>query len=187
MQYLQKGGYQKNGLIRLSLAFTSIFLILFVGTNFAMFVSKLGLTPHSVASYYAGSESEFIPARTFGSMLEVAHMHLPMMALVVLMLTHLVIFVPFSKTAKVFIICLAFVSALADEGSGWLVRFVGPEWAILKISAFLCLQAVLIFLIGALGVFLWRARREEDGPNGRPPAPDVEMFSTVRSPSESER
>lgn len=184
MQYLQKGGFQKNGLMRLSLAFTSIFLIMFVGTNFAMFVSKLGLTPDSVASYYAGSESDFIPARTFGSMLEVAHMHLPMMALVVLMLTHLVIFVPFPKGVKAIIICFAFVSALADEGSGWLIRFVGPGWAILKIIAFLSLQTVLLFLIGALVTFLWRAHGEQGGQE-TPGAP--EMRSPVSITSDFER
>ena len=34
--------------------------------------------------------------RTYQSMIEITHMHLPMMAMVVLLLTHLPIFAPFA-------------------------------------------------------------------------------------------
>ncbi len=160
MQYLQKGGFQRNPLMRLSLAFTTVFLIAFVVTNFAIYFSKMGLTSDSIVTYYNGSEQDFRPARTFGSMLEVAHMHLPMMALVVLMLTHLVMFAPFSRSTKVSFISVTFLSALLDEGSGWLVRFVSPGWAWLKAGSFVVLQLALIFLLASLAVFLWRSRRE---------------------------
>ncbi|MEX2090181.1 MAG: hypothetical protein WEB62_10435, partial [Bacteroidota bacterium] len=94
MRYLQNGGFQNNPFMRLTLGLMLLFMIGFVATNFALYFAKMDLTPSSVVAYYNGSEEEFRPARTYQSMLEVTHMHLPMMALVILLLTHLIIFAP---------------------------------------------------------------------------------------------
>ncbi|MBL7960527.1 hypothetical protein JNL27_09855 [bacterium] len=160
MQYMQKGGFQTNPLMRLTLGFTVLFLVGFVGTNFMIYFSKMGITPDSVIAYYNGSEETFHPARTYGSMLEVTHGHLPVMAILILMLTHLVLFSPFTKNQKIAFIILSFLSAFLDEGAGWLVRFVHPQFAWLKISSFLILQASLIFLLISLSLFLFHSRAE---------------------------
>lgn len=156
MKYMQNGGYQKNPFMRLTLSLTLLLLVGFVITNFLFYFSKMDLNPASVISYYRGSEEEFRPARTFQSMLEVTHFHLPMMALVILLLTHLVIFAPFSKASKVTFILVAFLSGLLSEAASWLVRFVSEGFAWLKIISFLALQGSLIFLLISLGLFLWR-------------------------------
>ena len=91
---MERGGFQSQALMRLTLGLSIGLLSLFWLTNFALFVSRLGLTPSSVAAYYLGSEANYRPPRTAGSMLEVTHAHLPMMALVMLLLTHLLIFAP---------------------------------------------------------------------------------------------
>ncbi len=163
MKYMQTGSFQQHPLMRLTLTLTLVLLIGFVATNFILYFSKMSLDPASVVRYYNGSEEEFHPARSFQSMLEVTHGHLPMMALVLLLLTHLVIFVPFSRVLKVAVICTAFGSSLLNEGAGWLVRFVDPGLAPLKIIAFLTLQASLITILGLLGVFLvrWRNGQHE--------------------------
>lgn len=157
MKYMQGGGFQSHPLMRLTLGLTLIFLVGFTATNFALYFAKMDLTPGSVASYYNGSEENFRPARTYQSMLEVTHGHLAMMAVVLLMLTHLVIFMPFSKPLKISIIMVTFMSGLLDEAAGWLVRFVNPDFAWLKVLSFVGLQASLIFLLFSLGVYLWRA------------------------------
>ncbi len=149
-----------NPMMRLTLAFLVFFLSLFVVSNFLMYFERMGLTPSSVIAYYNGSEEDFRPARTYGSMLEVAHGHLPMMAIVLLMLTHLVIFAPFSTIQKVTFISTSFLSALAEESGGWLIRFVDPGFVWVKIAGFVILQASLVFLLSSLALFLWRSRRE---------------------------
>ncbi|MBL7994779.1 hypothetical protein JNM05_05355 [bacterium] len=174
MQYMQKGGYQQNPLTSLTLGFTIVLLVGFVVTNFIIFYTKMGITPNDVIAYYNGSEETFRPARTFGSMLEVTHGHLPVMAVVILMLTHLVTFFPLSKTRKIALIATPFLAALLDEGSGWLVRFAHPQFAWLKIGSFLVLQASLLFLLIALAHYLILARREtinkENEERNLPPA-----------------
>lgn len=166
MKYLQNGGYQRHPLMRLTLSLALVLLTGFVATNFMFYFSKMGLDPDSVASYYRGSEEEFRPHRSFQSMLEVTHFHLPMMALVLLLLTHLVIFAPFSKAAKVTLIIVAFLSGLLSEAASWLVRFADAGFAWLKVCSFIALQTSLIVLVGALAVFLLRPQRESGARRG---------------------
>ena len=159
MKYLQNGGFQHNPLMRLTVGLTLALLLGLWVTNFAMYFTRMDLTPASVVTYYNGSEEEFRPPRSSASMLETTHMHLPMMGVVLLLLTHLVIFVPMPRGAKVAFIVATFASAALEEGAGWLVRFVSPSFAVLKVVGFLGLQATIAFLIGALGLFLFRAGR----------------------------
>lgn len=159
MKYMQQGGFQNNPLMRLTLGLTLVLLAGFWATNIAMYFSRMSLDPVSVVTYYNGSEEDFRPPRSTGSMLETTHMHLPMMAVVLLLLTHLLVFLPLSRGAKVGVILGVFASAVLEEGGGWLVRFGSPAFAPLKVIGFLGLQSTVGFLIVALGIFLWEASR----------------------------
>ena len=161
MKYMQEGGFQNNPLMRLTLALTLLLLLAFWATNFAMYFSRMSLRPSSVVAYYNGSEEEFRAPRSAAAMLETTHMHLPMMGMVLLFLTHLLIFVPLSRRVKIGFIAAAFVSAVLEEGTGWLVRFVSPVFAWLKPIGFIGLQATIAFLLGSLGLFLVRAARRQ--------------------------
>lgn len=155
---MQSGGFQKNPFMRTTLLFTLVFLGGLWLTDFALYFAKMGLTPASVRAYYLGSEETFRPARTYQSMLEVTHMHLPMMGMVVLLVTHLLIFAPFRDRTKYLFIGATFGSALVNEGAGWLTRFVDPGFAALKVAGFLAFQSLLGFCLGALALFLLAGR-----------------------------
>jgi len=76
-----------------------------------------------------------------------------------LLLTHLLFFVPIARAAKAALTVAAFAFALLDEGGGWLVRFVSPSLAPLKIAGFVGFQACLAFLLATLGIALAQGRR----------------------------
>ena len=154
MKYLQTGGFQNQSLTRLTILFTLLFLTAFWVSNFAMFFAKMGSTPQSIADYYLGSEGAYTMPRTYQSMLEVTHGHLPMMAVVILLLTHLLIFAPYAFKTKVVLISTSFSLALIQEAAGWLVRFGSPAFAWLKLTAFLGFQAMLALLLVSLALFL---------------------------------
>ncbi len=154
MKYMEKGGFQHNPLMKLTLGLTILFLIGFWVTNVMLFFSKMNLNAESVRAYYLGSDVDFTVARSYQSMLEVTHMHLPMMAVVILLLTHLLIFAPGSHAQKILFIFVSFLSALSNEAAGWLVRFVHPDFAYLKIVSFVVFQSCLAFLLIALSLFL---------------------------------
>lgn len=158
MKYMEKGGFQGHALMRLTLYWTVFFLAGLWVTNAVMFLTRMGLTPDSVSAYYLGNTAEFSYPRSMQSMLEVTHAHLPIMGIVVLILTHLMIFSPLSDKTKRIYISVAFLSAFGMEASGWLVRFVHPGFAWLKIICFLSFQAVLAFLLVGLTAFLRSGR-----------------------------
>lgn len=163
MKYMQNGGFQSQPLMRLTLLFTLLFLTAFWATNFALYFAKMDASPQSVRDYYLGSEEQFTLPRTYQSMLEVTHAHLPMMALVVLLLTHLLIFAPFTFKAKVAFIAAAFLLALMNESAGWLVRFVSPSFAVQKVVGFFGFQSILGFLLLNLTLFLAKAKTRANG------------------------
>ena len=158
MKYLQQGGFENNPLMRLTLALALLMLAGFWVTNVALYFSHMTLDPASVVDYCRGNEAEFMPARSATGMLEVTHMHLPMFALVLLLLTHLLIFAPLRMAMRVAFIVIAFGSAVLMEAAGWMVRFWHPGYAWLKVSMFVVFQVMLASLIVGLGSYLALAR-----------------------------
>jgi hypothetical protein len=154
MKYMQTGGFQGHPLLRLTLFWTLLFMAGLWVTNAFMYFSRMNLKPSSVRAYYLGSEKEYSQPRSAASMLEVSHAHLPVMGVVILTLTHLMIFSAYSDRVKRWFISSVFLVAFAGEGSGWLVRFVHPGFAWLKIVCFLFFQSALGFLIVGLAGFL---------------------------------
>lgn len=161
MKYMEQGGFQNNPLTRLTLWGTLVFLTGLWVSNFGMYFSRMGLSPSSVVAYYRGSDATFQPARTFGSMVESSHGHFAMMAMVLLVLTHLYIFVPGPRRLKAAFVSGTFAATFLSEASGWLVRFVQPGFAILKPVAFLASQAFLVLMLGLLATFLLAASRRK--------------------------
>ena len=151
----------RNELLRLILGLFLVYVLLFWITNWILYFQKMTLNPASVAAYYHGDpELDFgRPPRPLGAMAEVAHFHLFAMGLLVMTLTHLLLFLPIAVRTKAILVSIAFASALLDEGAGWLVRFVHPGFAVVKVCGFLLLQASMLGLILALFVGLLRPGR----------------------------
>ena len=162
MKYMVTGNFRGHAITRITLVCTLVFLAGFWVTNVLLFVQNLGFSPETIASYYRGADEDFAMPRTYGSMLEVTHMHLSMMALVLLLLTHLCIFLPWTLRARVILVLVTFASALLGEASSWLVRYVHPGFAWLKLGAFLGLQASLGVLVVALAWYLTRRNGRDD-------------------------
>jgi len=139
-----------NSLVLMFLVYIALLWV----SNGLMYFNHMDLTPDSVVLYYLGSEEQFTPPRSYQGMLEVSHFHLFSMGMLVLTLTHLMLMTEFSVRLKIWLSGLTYLSALADEAGGWLVRFVDPLFAWFKIAAFLLLEfslaALLFVVIGAL-------------------------------------
>lgn len=160
MKYMQTGGFQNHPLMRLTLLWTLLFMSGLWVTNAFMFLTRMKPTPAGVEAYYLGSAADYSNPRSVESMLEVSHAHFPIMGVVVLILTHLMIFAPYSDRTKRWFISLSFVSAFGGEAAGWGVRFLHPAalYACLKLACFFVFQGCLGFLIVGLAFFLLKSR-----------------------------
>jgi hypothetical protein len=147
VRFVVSGEWSRNSLLRvIVLCFLTYTLILWA-TNAGMYFSKMSLTPSSVVDYYLGNEERYLQPRSLQGLLEVLHFHTFAMGMLLMTLTHLLLFVPISMRIKAWGIAVAFVSGIAGELSGWGVRFVHPVFAYAKIAAFLTLEGVLLWLM----------------------------------------
>ncbi|BBL71735.1 hypothetical protein [Methylogaea oryzae] len=146
------------------LLFLGYVLLLWI-SNGLMFFHKMSLAPQSVIDYYLGSEEKFTKPISYQTLLEVSHFHLFAMGMLVLTLTHLLLFTPLAMGPKLWLTGLTFFSALADEGAGWLVRFVHPHFAYFKIGAFLALEASLLALLVFCSLSLYYQRKHLSAPH----------------------
>lgn len=147
MRFVITGEWSKNRLLQLIILCFIVYIAVLWLTNALLYFHKMGLTYASVTEYYLGSEEKFLQPRSYQGMLEISHFHLFAMGLLLLTLTHLMLFVPLRPEIKPWFIVIPFTSALLDEGGGWLVRFVHPGFAYVKILGFLALEGSLAILV----------------------------------------
>jgi hypothetical protein len=148
VRFVITGEMNRNRLLQTIVGAYSLYVALLWVTNAALYFQKMGLGYASVVDYYLGNEQRFLPPRSAQGMLEISHFHLFAMGMLLLVLTHLVLFVPLRNRTKAALIAVPFASALLDEGAGWAVRFVSPLFAYAKIAGFLALQTSLAVLVG---------------------------------------
>ncbi|MCS7311474.1 MAG: hypothetical protein NZ742_00945 [Acidobacteria bacterium] len=130
------------------------------------FYAKIGFSYHSIIEYYRGSEAAFRAPKSFFGLLEETHFHAFAMMVFLMTLNHLLLFTGAPRWVKAGAIHVSFGSALADMASGWLIRFVHPGFALLKMGAFLALQGSLLVILILLWVYAWRVETT-DGQVGR--------------------
>jgi len=156
MKYMEKGNFKQHPLMRLTLSLTLVLFTLFWLTSFAMFFVKMNFDPQSIINYYQGSEATFQVGKSFEGLVETAHMHLPMMALVILVLTHLCIFIPIKNQYKIAIILSGFLSATLMELSSFGVKYhEALFWAQIKILSFIVMQTIIAVMLLVLAIYLW--------------------------------
>jgi hypothetical protein len=168
LRFVVTGEWTRNRLLQTIVVLYALYVVGLWVTNALLYFSKMGLGPDSVVAYYLGSEEQFLSPRSYQGLLEVSHFHFFAMGMLLLVLTHLMLFVPIRGSLKAWLIAVPFLAGFVDEGAGWLVRFAHPGFAYLKIAGFLLLETSLAVLVA---VSLWAvfagSQRHYDG-NGEP-------------------
>ena len=168
MRFLITGEWSRNRLLQTIVVLYAVYVSGLWLTNLLLYFHKMSLRPSSVVEYYLGSEERFLQPRSYQGLLEVSHFHLFAMGMLLLVLTHLVLFVPVSNRTKAWMITLPFLAAALDEGAGWLVRFGDPGFAWLKVGGFLLLQGSLaaLIIVSLWAVFRGSSRSYQSGEAG---------------------
>jgi hypothetical protein len=168
LRFVVTGEWTRNRLLQTIVVLYALYVVGLWVTNALLYFSKMGLSPDSVVAYYLGSEEQFLSPRSYQGLLEVSHFHFFAMGMLLLVLTHLMLFVPIRGGLKAWLIAVPFLAGFVDEGAGWLVRFAHPGFAYLKIAGFLLLETSLAVLVA---ISLWAvfagSQHNYDG-NGEP-------------------
>ena len=131
----------------------------------------MSLYPSSVVDYFRGNEDTFLEPRSWLGLLEQLHFHSFAMGILLLTLTHLLLFVPLSMRIKAYGICGAFLSGVVGELAGWAVRYLSPTFAYLKIISFVALQGVILWLMIIVARALWLDEPSAYAGDGSLPSP----------------
>ena len=162
MRFVVTGEWDRNRLLQVIVVLYCLFVGLLWATNWMLYFDSMDFTTASVVNHYLGNEEEFRPARTYRGMVELAHFHLFAMGMLMMVLTHLALFVPVRSGLKIALIVVPFFSAFLSEGAGWLVRWGGAGFAWTKIAGILLLQGSLAALIF---IALWSVFAGNQGQN----------------------
>jgi hypothetical protein len=92
-------------------------------------------------------------------MLEEAHFHFFSMAVILVTLNHLILFTALGNVWKLLLVVSSFLSALGDIAAGWLIRYVSPDFAYLKIVSVIVLQVSLAALMVITIWFVYSASK----------------------------
>lgn len=147
MRFVISGEWSRNSLLRVIVLCFLVYTFILWVSNAGMYFAKMDLTPASVIDYYRGNEERYLQPRSLQGLLEVLHFHAFAMGMLLMTLTHLLLFVPIAMRIKAWGIATAFISGMTGELAGWGVRFVHPLFAYLKIASFLILEGVLLWLM----------------------------------------
>ncbi len=147
MRFVVTGEWNRNRLLQVIVVLYAVYVALLVVTNGLLYFEKMSLSPASVVAHYLGDDGDYSAPRSYQGLLELSHFHLFAMGMLLMVLTHLMLFIPVSGAMKAWLIIVPFIAGIVSEGSGWLVRFVSPEFAIMKVAGFLLLQGSLVVLV----------------------------------------
>ena len=148
MRFVITGEFNRNRLLQTIVVLYSLYVVGLWLTNALLYFARMDLSYLSVVEYYLGSEERFLSPRSYQGLLEMSHYHLFAFGMLIMVLTHLMLFVPLSNRTKLWLIVVPFLAGLLDEGAGWLVRYAHPLFAYVKIAGFLLLEASLAVLVG---------------------------------------
>src|SRR3989344_7439645 len=163
MKFIVTGDFNNNRLLQIILLFVLLYISFLWFTNILLYVEKIGFTYSSVVDYYLGSEEEFKNPVSYIGLLEATHWHLFVFAMSLLLVNHLTVFSNLNQFLKLFLIIGSFLSGLGDMSAGWLIRFVSPSFAYLKLWSFIAFQISFLILL----VFSFTVMRIYNGPEKR--------------------
>lgn len=108
------------------------FMLLGILSILVFYLAKTGLGATSLVEYYRGNEEKMMFPKTFQELWEVTHFHLFTMPVIFLIFAHLFAMTRLPGRIKGGVMAGAAIGIFLDIGSGWLIVYGGPAFALLK-------------------------------------------------------
>jgi hypothetical protein len=170
MQVFAKRGFQlRTASLETRLAYTCFLALTLSGLTslVALSAGRIGWSPHAIAVYYRGGESEMSFPKQFWQMVEVSHFHLFSVPVVVLILSHLVSSTQISVRARIGLTVTTYLGAALEMAGPWAVRYVAGGFAYALLAGWVLLAAgmscmVVISLAAMWGPERWSVNDDRD-------------------------
>lgn len=170
MQVFARRGFQlRTASLETRLTYSCFLALTLPGlvTLVALSAGRIGWTPHAIAVYYRGGESEMSFPKQFWQMVEVSHFHLFSIPVVVLILSHLVSSTQLSVRARIVLTVTTYLGVALELAAPWAVRYVAGGFAYALIAGWALLAAgmscmVVISLASMWGPDRWFKGDDKD-------------------------
>lgn len=158
MRFFISNDIKNNQLLKIIILFTLLFFVFLWLTNLLLYL-QIGFSYQNVVEYYLGDEETFRAPKSYIGLLQESHFHFFSMAIILVTLNHLILFAPIKNIYKLALILSSFISALGDISGGWLIRYVSPQFAYLKITSVIILQISLAILMAVVVMLLYQKKK----------------------------
>ena len=158
MQVFARRGFRlRTASLETRLAYSCFLALTLPGlvTLVALSAGRIGWTPHAIAVYYRGGESEMSFPKQFWQMVEVSHFHLFSVPIVVLILSHLVSSTPISVRARIGLTVMTYLGAALELAGPWAVRYVAGSFAYALIAGWVLLAAGMSCMVVISLAAMW--------------------------------
>ena len=155
MRFFISSELRKNDFLKIIITLTSVFFLFLLLTNVLLYL-QIGFSYNSIVEFYLGNEENFRPPKSYIGLLEEAHFHFFSMAIILVTLNHLILFTSIGSGWKLLLILTSFISTFIEIISGWLIRYVSPSFAYVKLISFVVMQVSLLLLILLIFIYLFR-------------------------------
>ncbi|MGI9533669.1 MAG: hypothetical protein ACR2NW_01860 [Thermodesulfobacteriota bacterium] len=155
MRFFISSELKRNDFLKIIVFFTLLFFLFLWITNVLLYM-QIGFNYNSIVEFYLGNEETFRPPKSYIGLLEEAHFHFFTMAILLVTLTHLILFTSISSGFKLALILISFISTFTEIISGWLIRYVSPVFAYLKLSSFYIMQISLLLMMVIIVIYLFK-------------------------------
>ena len=155
MRFFISSELKRNDLLKIIIAFTTLFFLFLWITNILLY-SQIGFNYEGIVNFYLGNEETFRQPKSYIGLLEEAHFHFFSMAILLVTLTHLILFASISTGLKLTLILTSFTSSFLEIISSWLIRYISPSFAYVKLGSFIIMQVSLLLMMGIVLIYLFR-------------------------------
>jgi hypothetical protein len=163
--FARRGFVLRSASLETRIAYTVFLALVVVGavSMGALSVGRMGVTPHAIAAYYRGGESEMSFPKQFWQLAEVSHFHLFSIPVVLLILSHLLAATPVPQRARLGVIGATSAGAVLDIFAPWAVRYLSAGFAWALLAAWVLLGGGMLCMLGASLAGLWGPERWSTG------------------------
>ena len=155
MRFFISSELKRNDFLKIIIFFTIIFFFFLWITNILLYM-QIGFSYNSIVEFYLGNEETFRPPKSYLGLLEEAHFHFFSMAILLVTLTHLILFTSVSSGLKLGLALASFISTFTEIISSWLIRYLDPIFAYLKLISFFVMQLSILLMMGIILVYLFK-------------------------------